>query len=189
MPIGVVGASLIGSAIAGGTSIVGAKMASGANKDAAKTQAASDKEALALQERMYQQDRSDLGQTREDLAPFRALGGGAAGLLGQGLGINMTPPESKAGPWAQTSGSIAKPMASLMPQITPNEAMVADRMNVDNPAGKFADLQAMRGLPQAAAQQNSQSGYVQILAPNGKVGNVPASMVDKAIAMGGRRVQ
>lgn len=186
--VGTTTALLIGAGLSAGGQAAGAAMNSSASKSAAKTQAASDKEALALQERMYQQDRSDLGQTREDLAPFRALGGGAAGLLGQGLGVNMTPPESKAGPWAQTSGSIAKPMSSLMPQVTPNEAMVADRMNVDNPAGKIADLQAMRGLPQAAAQQNSQSGYVQILAPNGKVGNVPASMVDKAIAMGGRRV-
>lgn len=184
MPIGIVGASLIGSAIAGGTSIAGAKMASGANKDAAKTQAGSDAESLALQERMYQQDRSDLGQSREDLSPFRALGAGAAGLLGHGLGINMAqPPAAQA-----ASAPSSRPMSALMAPVTPNEALTADRMNVDNRAGKLAELQAMRAGPQAAAQQNSQSGYVQILAPNGKVGNIPSAMVEKALAAGGRMV-
>src|SRR5688572_6969827 len=118
MPIGIVGASLIGSAIAGGTSIVGAKMASNANRDAAKTQTESDKEALALQERMYHQDRADLGQSREDLSPFRALGAGSAGMLGQGLGLppQASPMAQMQSPVGQTSGSIG-PMGKLMPKV------------------------------------------------------------------------
>jgi hypothetical protein len=73
-----------GTLISAGASLLGSSMASDAAGDAAATQAAATREANALQEKQY-------NQTRNDLAPWRNVGGGAVNKLAQLLGISASP--------------------------------------------------------------------------------------------------
>ena len=70
----------MGSILGAGASIVGGMMGADAAEDAANIQAGATREANALQQKQYD-------QTRTDLAPFRGLGVGAANMLAQYLGI------------------------------------------------------------------------------------------------------
>jgi hypothetical protein len=72
-----------GTLISAGASLIGSSMASDAAGDAAATQAAATREANALQEKQY-------NQTRNDLAPWRNVGGGAVNKLAQLLGIQTS---------------------------------------------------------------------------------------------------
>jgi len=161
--------------IMGGAAIYGAHKAASAAKDAAKTQAGTDAQALDFQKEMFGHEMAGMGQSREDLSPYRSLGQGAAGLLGQGLGINMTPQT----PAPQASA----PMSSLMPPPTPQMPPNALKPELR------ADIAANRATPQAAAQQASASGYQRIVSPSGQTVMVPPNMVQKALSSGGRMAQ
>lgn len=71
--------------IGGAANLGGAAIAAHSNTEAAKIQAESADKALAQAKEIWQTQRADE-------APYRQIGTGALGLLGQGMGINMTPP-------------------------------------------------------------------------------------------------
>jgi hypothetical protein len=188
---------LISSAIAGGTAIVGAKMASNANKNASETQATSESEALKVQKEMfdreladeqqkYQQGRADVAQSRSDLSPYRSIGQGALGLLGQGLGINVTsePPMNVASPTTPNAG----PMAQLaMPNASSQATATLSNMGIDSAHDAKGRLSEITNTLNGA-QQASQSGYAAMRTPSGKAIQVPAHLVDQALAKGAQMV-
>jgi hypothetical protein len=108
---------LAGPLIAGGTQIGSAAIQAKSNSDAAKLESEAAEKALALQRQMYEERRADE-------AGYRRIGNGALGLLGQGMGIDMTPQPAAPAPATapQTSGG---PMGALGPPASPQAPQVA----------------------------------------------------------------
>lgn len=89
--------------IMGGAQVISSKINSDAQGKAADAQAAAIEKGIALQEKMYEQDRADL-------AGYRGLGNAAVGNLAYLGGINL--PAADAGPSGPT------PSANPVPPIT-----------------------------------------------------------------------
>lgn len=83
----------VGALVGGGLSLLGASESADAASEAAAAQTAATREANALQEKQY-------NQTRNDLAPWRNVGGGAVNKLAQLLGIPTSSATSASVPTA-----------------------------------------------------------------------------------------
>lgn len=151
--------SLAGPLIGAGTAIGSAAIQAHSNSEAVKAEQEAADKALALQERMF-------NQRRADEAGFRQISTGALGLLGQGMGIDMTPPVPEQPP--QTS-----------------QAAATNAMN-----GATAGTLAQMGPPpQMSMPTNPALGsepMVRVYSPTGSVGQVPQSKLQAALAAGGR---
>ncbi len=156
MSVAVSTAIAIGGIAAAGSSIAGAKMASGATKDAAKTQAASADKALAIQKQMYD-------QTRTDEAPYRQLGAGAVGLLGQGLGL---PAQQQT--WAPAPATAAQPAAPAAASGGGFLGGLGHALGALTPPG-LPHLPGTGGGSPQPGQAQTASGYVQMKSPTGQV--------------------
>lgn len=143
---------LAGPLIGAGAGVASTAIQAHSNSEAAKLEAEAADKALALQTKMYEERRSDE-------QPYRQIGTGALGLLGQGMGIDMTPP---------------KPAAPLPVGGSQTPAATA------NSGGTMAAL----GPPQPAAAPS----MVTVKSPTGQVGQIPAAMLPNALAAGGTQV-
>lgn len=195
MPIGTTAALLIGAGIASGTQLAGAKMASGAAKDASKIQSEAGREALALQRQMYEQGRQDAlpwlrtGQEAiTTLGALSGLGGGGGGLGGQTGMLSPTTADKNAGQpvaYRGPGGTSLKPISSDPSVPTPDLQFRRDQ------GGVYAMPLGMLGAGQqfqTPAQAATSSSYVQLKAPTGEVGQVPADQVAHYLAQGATRV-
>lgn len=91
---------LITAAAGTGATLATAKMASNSAKNAAKQQQVGTNQALGLQRDIYT-------QTRQDQAPYRAIGSGALNSLGAMTGIPMD--GQSQGPTLATMGQMGAP--------------------------------------------------------------------------------
>ncbi len=117
--------------------------------------------ALDLQGNIYQQQRADL-------APYRGLGSGAAGMLAQGVGL---PPAQDT-----TIPAFQQPQ---MAQRSPNGPQQPI------PAANYTGQQAVpRSLGSLGG--GGMDGLVNMVTPDGRPARVPQGMVQQAIAAGGK---
>lgn len=153
--------------IGAGAGIGGAAIASHGATSAANTQAASADKALAVATQQHDQERADN-------SPYRAAGGGALNSLTSLLGVQpMTLPPDIALPNAQT--------ASTQGQNSVQNFYAARHPN----GGTLGSL----APSQTPAQQQTQSSYVTIQAPNnGPTKQVPANEVDHYVSRGAQVV-
>ena len=106
-------------------------------------------------------------------APYTSLGAGAAGLLGQGLGIAVAPPPS--GP-IQASETGAAPGVNYAQITTPQ----VNKPGVTFPGIGGPGSQPFPGQPQINPTQQRASSYggtVKMRAPDGSMSEVPAGSV------------
>lgn len=101
----------IAMGVSAATGLVGAKMQSSAAKNAAKTQAGSADKALALQERIY-------NQNRQDQMPWLNAGGSAVSQLARLTGVGgggLSQNQGQGYPYAMnmSGGPQRSPLASL----------------------------------------------------------------------------
>ena len=122
-------------------------------KDSLAAYSEAQQKATALQGRMYD-------TSRNDLAPYRGIGGAALGPLGYAMGL----PGYEAG----NTGTLPATAPSNVSQTTAPTA------------------QPSTGAPTASS--TAQSGPVQLRAPDGSVQAVPADQVDHYLSRGATRV-
>ncbi len=161
--------------IAGGASVVGNYLAAKGNKDAAKTAAASDDKALAQAKEIYTQQRADE-------RPYAQSGYGALDALNVGLGL---PAVSHVAQGPGTPGA-----STFMPEpyVVPG-ARGPDGKQL--PGAGQPDPYGVPGQPPVgslAQLGQPQGGMVSVRSPQGQVGLIPASQLQRALSMGGTQV-
>lgn len=152
---------LAGPIISGVATLGSTAIQAHANSEAVKAEQDAAAKALALQDKMFEQHRADE-------APYRQIGTGALGLLGQGMGIDMTPPPT---PEAQSSSAF-------------NTAKTTAQQT-----GTLASMGPPPAPPQTSMPTNPALGtepMVRVYSPGGQVGQVPQSKLQAALAAGGR---
>ena len=182
MPIGAVIPAIIGA----GGAVAGGLIQNDAANDAQQAQTQAADKALALQGRIYDQQRADL-------APYRSAGASALGSL-TGL-MGLAP--SSGGNTPSVLGNLGVASGTRQAVRSPGGSPVS--VPAENYTGDFAVPrvpEAMGNQPNGIAslaanspQAKSASGYVLMRAPDGRVGQIPQGMVDRALAAGGQRVE
>ena len=145
--------------IKGGFDIGGALIGANAQGKAADKQAEAIEKGIALQEKMYNQDRADF-------APYRGLGAGTVGNLAYLGGITLPPPEA---PPAQPPMSLADIGSHATGQMPWNTAL----------------QQSLGAVNQA--EQAYQGPKVKV-EYQGQTREIPATLLPRALAQGGRQV-
>jgi len=144
---------------------------------------------------LYGQQQRQLGDIyagqQATLAPYTSLGAGAAGLLGQGLGISGVAP---AGGPVSTAPITPATIPGLYPSaLTPTTSATKTTIPAipGIPQVPFPG-QASTPTPQQQASAQTQSSYqggtVRMQSPDGEIGMVPQARVADAIAQGAKVV-
>lgn len=166
---GATAAWLVPMLVKGGTDVAGSMISSRAQGHAADKQAEAIEKGIALQEKMYNQDRADF-------APYRALGGGAVGNLAYLSGINL-PAESS-------------PQQSQQPQQAPLTLADIGSNGQGNMPWNTALQKSVSGVNQAFEAMNSgKLGPTTKVTKNGQTRVIPASLLPKALSDGYTQVQ
>lgn len=156
--------------IAGGAQVAGSVINSKAQGDAADKSAEAIEKGIALQDKMYTQDRADA-------APYRGLGAGAVGNLAYLGGITMPQEQAPSGP-------------TPSPYQTPKLTLA----NIGaNPSGNSPTTQVLQtsinGVNQANDQMNQgQLGPTTRVTKNGVTRTIPTSLLPKARSEGYQEV-
>ena len=181
---GITTAAILGAtAISAGAGIGSAAIASRAAGKAADTQSDAADKALALQERIYQQQRAD---TLPMLNRANQAGNTLSGLMGLPTGPLPGPtgvPDTIGPPPGAIPDQYGPGFGLLKPGVTPAQAR--DPNFQYNPA--MAQSQPMMGQPRSAPPQNA-SSYAMMRAPTGEVQPVPQDQVAHYEQMGARRI-
>lgn len=157
------------------------------------------KEATAQQQAagdkgIARQDQA-VAQARQDTGPYRALGAGAANLLGQGLGIDIGAFDAMGGVTPGPTNPLDVPgakKAAALKAIDDNNGKpwgvlpaVARAIGMgDAPSAPAALRQSSYGLPSGLGVNNE--APMQVLAPDGTPGTIPAGRWREAQSMGFR---
>jgi hypothetical protein len=141
-----------------GASMVKGAMDSHAAKKAAKTQTAAGQQALGVQNRVYQDQMAGM-------APYAQTGGAANSLMGR---LMTAPGGSQFASQGPMSGPAAAPLSSGFASAL---------------SGPQGPTMGPQGLMQTGGGQ-----MIQLRAPDGSMGSVPAHLADQFIAKGAQRV-
>lgn len=155
-------ATLISGLASAGANVGGAAIASRGQSKAADKQAEAIEKGIALQEKMYNQDRADF-------APYRGLGAGAVGNLAYLSGINLPSEETK--PEMPTQ----KPLTL---------ADIGSHTDAQMPWNRVLN-KSVAGVNQAFDAMNSgKLGPTITVSKNGQSRVIPASLLPKALQEG-----
>jgi len=185
--------------IMAGAAIYGAHKASSANNKATETQAASDDKALEVLKEQYDLERSDN-------SGYRAIGQGGLGNLAYLSGIDLEAEKAKANPDLTAAEgvrhSVEDQARAVMNQNQPATGFKANaaaagfefpKVGRLSPWSNPASLSAYgptnpSGFQGQVVNNLTQGGMVRVQAPNGQVGMIPASQLQRALANGGKEV-
>jgi len=155
--------------IKGGAQVGSALISQHGQSEAADKQAAAIEKGIALQEKMYEQDRADF-------APYRGLGAGAVGNLAYLGGINLPEP---AAPQAQQA-------TMQQPKITLADLGSSGQGNM--PWNKALQT-SVSGVNQAFDAMNSgKLGPTIKVSKNGQTRVIPSQLLPKALQEGFQQV-
>lgn len=161
-------------------------IAAGAGTLAADSQGESAKKANEQQQAATNKAQGTLDQvyqqTRQDLSPYQSIGSSSAATLSSLMGLPSGAGGAGGLPTnvAVRDGEIGR-MASRDPNTPTNRVFVNEQ--------QYDGGQAIpRSLATLAAPVQTQSGFVTVMSPDGRTGQIPAGMVDQAVARGGRVV-
>lgn len=159
----------IGTGISAAASIGGSIIGGNASKDAAKTQAQSADAALASQERMFNQNRSDLAPWREtggaalsDLAKLLGIGGGVESFdqftkrFTQPVGRDWLPQEMSN---LQSQYQAYKAAQETQNRLNPTKSLLDPFTLADfqaDPSYEFRRNEGQRGINNSAAARGMQ---------------------------------
>ncbi len=189
---------LIAGGIGAAGSIIGAHEAASSNTQAAQTSADAATKAAQIQADSANKSLDFLkdvyGTKQEQVSPYIGYGQGALSALGAGLGVTpvkQPPPAGTMAPMPPGTKTAGLPQSLSGLHITPQGINQPPTTTVTGP---FAGLQngvlqdlAQKLQQQQQAQQQTGSS-VQLKAPNGQIGTVPADQVDHYLALGAQRV-
>jgi hypothetical protein len=155
MPLAAIPAVVAASAISGGAAVAGGLIASSGAKSAAQTQATAAASAQALQEKMFEEQRTDRqpwvtsgGQAATTLSALMGLGGTVNGQSVQPASATATP--STAGGATTLAQAMRAPSGTGLPQGSPTPAL----QNGPSPAaGDMVTLMAPDGTRQAVPRR------------------------------------
>lgn len=177
MPAAVAIPLIVGAASTAAT-VYGAKKSADASKNAARTQTAAGDQALGLQRDMYQQQQANL-------APYRALGNGSLGNLGNFQSFAGVPGSFGAGVQAQYQRPLSPGFQAPHQQQPQGQQPTMGQPAVDHAIPRRGMLGMVRGM----AQQPASVDMVRMRAPNGEEQHVPSAQVEHYRQLGAQVVQ